>query len=614
MRRLLPQTLRNKMILFTLIIVSVPILVTGYIIKLKTQEALLAEKQDKLFGIAMLLDKYLGEDYSSILQKKQALHADRTTQIKVLNEALENYTDTVTRAYPGVGAGYYSKELDAIITYGPSEYYADKVGIPIGPTHPGRKVMSTSERLVEFAPLVRGNIMNAMIPIVRHGETIGYIWANELTDDIHAQMAAIDYNIYLSVSIGIILSMILMFWMTRGFIHDVETIKDGLESLRFDLRKGIIPMQGELGQISDAINHMAHSLVNARTLNENIMHSIADGVITVDTNGMITSVNKSAETLTGFTVEEIIDKPYKEIFCEGKHFNSLLLDTLVTGTNYIGIEMDYPVKNKYIHISISTSRLKDSTDKIIGAVVVFKDLTEQHRLQTQMIRAERLASLGELMAGVAHEIRNPLTAIKGFVQYLQSTDSDQERQEYMPIIIKEVDRVNRVIETLLYFARPCKTDYKLVELKSLIEETLVLVKNTGTRRKVEFKLQFAETLPAIEGDPEQLKQVFLNLFINAVQAIQDRGMIEITTWQEHGSFVYVRIADTGSGIKPADLDKVFDPFFTTKATGTGLGLAVVQRIINAHHGQVDIKSDVGRGTRVTLQFPVVQRGGEDSEQ
>lgn len=268
MRRLLPQTLRNKMILFTLIIVSVPILVTGYIIKLKTQEALLAEKQDKLFGIAMLLDKYLGEDYSSILQKKQALHADRTTQIKVLNEALENYTDTVTRAYPGVGAGYYSKELDAIITYGPSEYYADKVGIPIGPTHPGRKVMSTSERLVEFAPLVRGNIMNAMIPIVRHGETIGYIWANELTDDIHAQMAAIDYNIYLSVSIGIILSMILMFWMTRGFIHDVETIKDGLESLRFDLRKGIIPMQGELGQISDAINHMAHSLVNARTLNE----------------------------------------------------------------------------------------------------------------------------------------------------------------------------------------------------------------------------------------------------------------------------------------------------------------------------------------------------------
>ncbi|HWR45125.1 two-component system sensor histidine kinase AtoS [Sporomusa sp.] len=613
MKRLVPQTLRNKMILFTLIIVSIPILLTGYVIKLETQEALLVEKQTKLFGIALLLDNYLGEGYNEILTAKNARNADRATQIKVLNEALKNYTDTLTNAYPGVGAGYYSKELDAIITYGPSNNYADKVGITIGPTHPGRKVMSTSERLVEFAPMVRGDIMNAMVPVVRHGEVVGYIWANELTDDIHAQMASMDYNIYLSVSIGIIVSLLLIFWMIRGFIHNVETIKNGLEQLRFDLRHRINPMEGEMGQISDAINHMARSLLNAQTLNENIMHSIADGVITVDIDGNITSANKSAEALTGFICSEIVDKPYKEIFCEGRHFNSLLLDTLATGTNYIGIEMDYPVKNGDIYISISTSRLKDSTDKIIGAVVVFKDLTEQHRLQAQMLRAERLASLGELMAGVAHEIRNPLTAIKGFVQYLQGTDNEAERKEYMPVIIKEVDRVNRVIETLLYFARPCKTNYSLVDINGLIEETLVLVKNTGTKHKLEFRLQLDETIPQIKGDAEQLKQVLLNLFINAVQAIPDQGILEIKTWQEYSGFVHVKITDTGNGINPADLSKVFDPFFTTKATGTGLGLAVVQRIINAHYGRVDIQSEIGCGTAVTLQFPVTHQGGEADE-
>ncbi|SMC70776.1 two-component system sensor histidine kinase AtoS [Sporomusa malonica] len=613
MKRLVPQTLRNKMILFTLIIVSIPILLTGYIIKLETQEALLVEKQAKLFGIALLLDNNLGEGYNEILISRSADNADRATQIKALNEVLKNYTDTLTSAYPGVGAGYYSMELDAIITYGPSDKYADKVGITIGPTHPGRKVMNTGERLVEFAPMVRGDIMNAMIPIIRHGEVIGYIWANELTDDIHAQMASMDYNIYLAVSIGIIVSLLLFFWMTKGFIHDVETIKNGLEQLRFDLDHRLIPMEGEMGQISDAINHMTRSLLNAQTLNQNIMHSIADGVITVDINGNITSANKSAETLTGYTCSEIVDKPYKEIFCEGKHFNSLLLDTLATGTNYIGIEMEYPVKNKDIYISISTSRLKDSTDKIIGAVVVFKDLTEQHRLQAQILRAERLASLGELMAGVAHEIRNPLTAIKGFVQYLQDTDTEEERQEYMPVIIKEVDRVNRVIETLLYFSRPCKTNYKLVDINGLIKETLVLVKNTGTKHKVEFRLQFGETIPQIEGDAEQLKQVLLNLLINAVQAITGQGIVEIATWQGPSSFVHVSITDTGNGITPADLSKVFDPFFTTKVTGTGLGLAVVQRIINAHYGRVDIQSEIGNGTAVTLQFPVLHHGGEADE-
>lgn len=614
MKRLLPQTLRNKMVLFALIIVSIPILLTGYVTKLETQEALLLEKQAKLFGIALLLDNYLGEGYQAQLLAQNAQNADRAAQIQVLNNSLRKYTDTVTSVNPGVGAGYYSKELDAIITYGPSSNYADKVGLTIDPAHPGRRVMATGERLVAFAPMVRGDIMNAMVPIVRHGEVIGYIWANELTDDIHAQMAAMDYNIYLSVSLGIVFSLLLIFWMTRGFIRNVETIKNSLELLRFNLRHRIMPMPGEIGQISEAINHMAHSLLNAQTLNENILHSIADGVITVDINGTITSANKSAENLTGFICAEIVDKPYKEIFCEGRHFNSLLLDTLATGTNYIGIEMEYPVKNKDIYISISTSRLKDSNDKIIGAVVVFKDLTEQHRLQAQMLRAERLASLGELMAGVAHEIRNPLTAIKGFIQYLQSADNEAERKEYMPVIIKEVDRINRVIETLLYFARPCKTNYQLMDINSLIEETLVLVKNTGTKHKVDFRLHLDRTLPLIEGDPEQLKQVFLNLLINAVQAILDQGTLEIITWQEHSDFVHIQITDTGAGINSADLNKVFDPFFTTKTAGTGLGLAVVQRIINTHYGRITIQNEPGRGTVVTLQLPVTHQGGETDKQ
>lgn len=615
MRHFLPQTLRTKIFLFTLIISSIPILLFGYMVKLKSQEALLEEKQAKLFGVALLLDKYLdqSEGYDKIIRQRNAQNADRQTKIKVLNDELKDYTDILASAYPGIGVGYYSKDLDAIVTYGPSSSYADKLGISIEPTHPGREVMQTNERLVRSAPLVRGDIMNAMTPIVRQNKVIGYIWANELTADIYAQLAAIDRNIYLSITIGIIISLLLSFWLTRGFISNIETIKNDLEKIQFDLSYRISPMKGEMKKISDAINHMARSLSNAQTLNENIMHSIADGVITVDIEGKITSVNKSAETLTGFTCSEILGSPYKEIFCDGHNFYNLLLDTLLAGTNYIGIEIDYPVKNKSIYISISTSRLKDSTDNIIGAVVVFKDLTEQHRLKSQIRRSERLASLGELMAGIAHEIRNPLTAVKGFVQYLKEVDDEKERKEYMPLIIKEVDRVNRVIETLLYFARPCKTNYTLVDINNLLEETLVLVKNMGAEQQLELMLDLDKTIPQVEGDAEQLKQVLLNLLINAVQATPGSGKISVNTWHEDSCFVYLSVTDTGSGINQADLNKIFDPFFTTKVAGTGLGLAIAQRIINAHYGRIDIQSELGRGTKVTLQIPTIHYGGETDE-
>jgi two-component system sensor histidine kinase AtoS len=243
---------------------------------------------------------------------------------------------------------------------------------------------------------------------------------------------------------------------------------------------------------------------------------------------------------------------------------------------------------------------------MIGAVVVFKDLTEKRQLQEQIRRADRLATLGEMMAGIAHEIRNPLTAIKGFVQYLQEVDSEEQRQEYMPVIVKEVDRVNRVINELLYFARPNPTQYQVVDISELIAKTLVLVKNKTTTHKVEFDIELGEGAYQVEADAEQICQVLLNLMINAIQAIPDKGRVIVRIWHENGERIYIEVKDNGSGIKEEELEKIFDPFFTTKPAGTGLGLAVVQRIINAHHGKIQITSDYGKGTIVLIELPVLQ--------
>lgn len=611
--RVWPQTLRWKMILLTLLSVIIPMLLTGYIVKKEAEDALLAEKRVKLFGIARLLDAYLGEGFNRILAEHSADSLERTERIQVLNAVLSYHTDLVAQNEPGVGVGYYSKDLDAIITYGPSSEYAGTVGLSIGPSHPGRRVMETGDSLVEFGPLVRGNIMNAMIPIRRNNQIIGYIWANELTDDVQAQIDVMDRKIYLFGCMGIIISVSLMLFVLGKFVNDVEAIKQGLQNLRFNLKKRIQPMKGETGEIAKAINHMAQSLGDIRSVNENILDSIADGVITVNTEGRITTINPAAQEMTGYLPEELIGKLYREIFCDGKRFNSMLLDTLATGAKHIALETEYPVKNASIYISISTSRLKDSNGQLIGAVVVFKDLTEKHRLEEQVRRADRLASLGEMMAGIAHEIRNPLTSIKGFVQYLQELDSEAERREYMPVIVKEVDRVNRVIDELLCFARPNLSEYQTLDINELIANTLFLVKNKTTKHRVEFEVQLADQLPPVEVDAGQIRQVLLNLMINSIQAIPDKGTVAIRTWQKTPETVAIEIQDDGPGIKEEDMAKIFDPFFTTKPAGTGLGLSIVQRIVAAHRGSIKITSEPNVCTSVVIELPVRQERSSEDE-
>ena len=365
-----------------------------------------------------------------------ALGKPRDEQIRILNQELAAVTDEIAASSHGLGVGFYARDLDAILTYGPSTALGHTIGRSIDSSHPGREVMDKNEFRVESGALVRGNIMNAMRPVERNGRVIGYIWANELTDDIQAQLTAMDRGVTLSMAVGAALSLMLILGLTGGVVGDVRKIVQGLKELRFDLRKTITGLKGEMGDVADSINEMATALANARTLSENIMDSMADGIIAVDNSGRITAVNAMAERLTGFAAQELVGKLYEEVFCRDPSFHSFLLHTLRTGELHIGCETAYPVRSGKLWISATTSPLRDYDHDIIGAVAVFKDLTERKRLEEQVNRANRLATLGELMAGVAHEIRNPLTSIKGFLQYFQTERDDEEWQHHLPMLLR----------------------------------------------------------------------------------------------------------------------------------------------------------------------------------
>ncbi|MCP1691698.1 two-component system sensor histidine kinase AtoS [Citrobacter farmeri] len=601
LRGLYPRRLRNQMILMALLMVIVPTLSIGYIVETEGRSAVLSEKEKKLSAVVHLLDQALGarfDDFTAL---------PREERIRALNAELGPITERITQAFPGVGAGYYNKALDAIITYAPSALYQNNVGVTIAADHPGREVMRSNAPVVFSGRQVRGDILNSMIPITRDGDVTGYIWANELTEDIQRQAWKMDMRIIAVLAAGLLCSLLLIVLFSRRLGANIDIITDGLSTLAQKTPAQLPNLPGELGQISRSVNALAQTLRETKTLNDLIIENAADGVIAIDRQGDVTTMNPAAEMITGYTLNELVGQPYATLFSD-PHFASSVLDTLAHGTEHLAQEVSFPARDRTIELSVTTSRIHNPNGELIGALVIFSDLTARKETQRRLAQTERLATLGELMAGVAHEVRNPLTAIRGYVQIIRQQTSLPVHQEYLSVVLKEIDSINRVIQQLLDFSRPRQSQWQQVLLNSLIEETLILVQTSGVQARIAFNFEQDKELPAIVADRELLKQVILNILINAVQAISTCGEIRIRTLSYSTTQQAVIIEDNGCGIDIALQKKIFDPFFTTKASGTGLGLALSQRIINAHQGDIHVASMPGCGATFTLILPINPQG------
>lgn len=607
------SSIRFRMIVTLLFTVTVPILLTGYFMTDRAENALLNEKKAKLFGYARLLDKYLEGTYNDILAKHGVLDKDRDVKIKILNKVLREYTDEVASAHPGLGIGYYSKELDAILTYGPSEEFDHTVGQSIFPGHQGYTVMETGKEMVQIGDLVRGAIMNCMVPIIRNGEVIGYIWSNELVSDIEAQIAGMEDQVYDTILIGLFCALILAYLLTANIARDVGIIKEGLKNLHKNMSYRLPRLRGEMGEISQAINEMSDALTNMKHHTENIAASTPNGLITLNMEGLVTIFNLSAERITAIPAKEAIDNHYRHVFHYWPEIISIL-DAAFTGEQYQNKELAIDVNKRQVPLLFTTTPLLSNKSEQMGLLIILRDLTDTKKLEEQVRRADRLAVTGELAAGVAHEVRNPLTAITGYLQLLAvDFESEDPRHEFTRIITKEIDRLNHLIDQLLYFSRPLPPRFIPVNLRKVIEETLLLINNPSIRKKVTIETDFATDLPPVKLDSFQLKQVLINIILNGIQAIKNTGTITIrTSYHPASSQVCVKIQDTGRGIPPENIPRLFDPFYTTKEKGTGLGLSVADKIMEIHQGYIEVDSKVGQGTCFSLYLPVKQEAENDA--
>jgi two-component system sensor histidine kinase HydH len=344
------------------------------------------------------------------------------------------------------------------------------------------------------------------------------------------------------------------------------------------------------------------TLAEMKSYTENVVESMANGLIAVDRGGQIVATNRMANRILGFDTLQVSGRPLED-FIPRPILD--IHDVLEHEKSVIERDIDCPVGQSIVPLNVSATPLRGPDGDHMGAVIILRDMREIRDLQERVRRSERLASLGRLASGVAHEIRNPLSSIKGFAQYFRDKfDRGSEDESYASIMIEEVDRLNRVITQLLDFARPKEPRIQSHPVSQILEHSLRLIQPDLERSGI--KLTHSE-LPEsrIEVDLDQMTQAFLNIFLNAIESMEQGGELRVETLQssEKGE-IEIRISDAGYGIGKEDLPRIFDPFFSTKKKGTGLGLAITAKIIEAHQGEISVESVSGKGTVFRIHLPL----------
>ncbi|MBP1738452.1 MAG: signal transduction histidine kinase [Deltaproteobacteria bacterium] len=363
--------------------------------------------------------------------------------------------------------------------------------------------------------------------------------------------------------------------------------------------------------LAQAYRSTRTSLSRIKAFSDQVVEKMPVGLLTVDNRGTITSFNQAAEAILHLNREDARGRLSRILPRQLWELTSRLSGPRTS----IQQEIDCSLPDgKVIPMDISISSFEDDSGATWGQIVLFRDLTEVRGLQREIETNRRLASIGMLAAGVAHEIRNPLSSIKGFATYFKERYRNHpDDQKTAEIVIQEVDRLNRVITQLLEFARPLAIQKKRIPLQILINHSLQMVETQAQEKNIAIEKTLAsEPLEAVV-DPDRMNQVLLNLYLNAMQSMEGKGgVLTVTLSREKGPQPSVKISvkDTGTGIAKEDLDHVFDPYFTTKQSGTGLGLAIVHKIIESHQGEIRVESEPGHGTTVSFYLPLFEGRGE----
>ena len=437
--------------------------------------------------------------------------------------------------------------------------------------------------------------------------------------------------------------------VARRIARPVRQLAEGAKAIsRGELLQRIEPSGfDEISALSVSFNHMAAQLFEQRRAledahhelrrrfdeledvkryTENILASLTNGIVTVDLEGRVVTLNAAAEMLTGFFVGEVTGHYCTELFAQTPEIGEMLMETLAGRVPIAGVSLVLKRRSgATLPIDVSTAPLKGAEGKDLGVVAVLRDVTLVRDLEGQLRRSDRLAALGNLAAGLAHEIKNPLTSVLTFSRHVSRRFDDAHfRERFQRVVPRELERINGILERLLELARPAPATFTRIPLAPLVDRAVDLFANQIETSQVQVTRDYARDLPPVAVDEESVYRAVINVVGNAVDAMPSGGRLGLRlAWaastdgfrppRAASRQVVLEVSDTGAGIRAEDAERLFNPFFTTKERGTGLGLAVTHKIIEDHGGMIDFHSTPGGGTTFRIVLPLTPPlvGGAD---
>jgi two-component system sensor histidine kinase AtoS len=362
----------------------------------------------------------------------------------------------------------------------------------------------------------------------------------------------------------------------------------------------------------DEIQRLKYQLEDVQNFMESIIQSIGSGIILTQMDDIITYINRAGEKILGYTKHELGGKPFDIFSLREKR---TMVHSLLDHSDDLDMRKEGWMKKKdgvEFPVGFTLNNHVNPAGETIGKIVIFRDLTQVYKIQDEILRMDRLISLGKLASGIAHELRNPLAGIKTTAQALgEEMAFDDSKREYLNRITKEIDRLNELLKSFFSFAKPQNLNLTSCTIKDIVNEIIPFLIKEIADKGIRFVEVYHPQLPKIQADKNQMHQVFLNLLLNAIQAMPGGGELRIQAYPlvspgPEGTvqrFIRILISDTGKGIPPNLINKVFDPFFTTKPKGVGLGLSIAYQIIKKHEGTIQVQSEWEKGATFDIRLP-----------
>ncbi|WP_336784394.1 ATP-binding protein [Paenibacillus illinoisensis] len=481
-------------------------------------------------------------------------------------------------------------------------------------------VSETHEQKVlkSFIPIFTPNEASYVISIVMDYKQISSMVSEQLVS--HASISLV------LLEIVIFGSYLLAGYITRpiqSILGKVNDVADGHFDFRLKVRR-----KDELGQLANRINAMIRNLGHytnrlkqmyeenraVKEHLESIINQTADAIHITDLDGKVLRVNRAFEQLYGWRSREVENRRLKIIPPEAEEEMKQQHAQLIEGLSITSNETIWMKKDgTRVEVSVSTAPVRDELGEITALISVSRDITSRNRMEELLRRSEKLTTVGQLAAGVAHEIRNPLTTLRGFLQLQQETNKLNHR--HLDLMLSELDRINLIVGEFLILAKPQAVHFQERDIRFILGDVISLLDSQAHLHGVEFVLNASSDSAMVHCEENQLKQVFINLLKNGMEAMPNGGSIRIRLdHDEELNRVRIEIKDEGIGIPEEMMPKLGEPFFTNKESGTGLGLMVSQRIIQSHKGMMDIKSVMNKGTTVIIDLPATKQLPESVEE